>query len=125
MTNIIDSSAWLEYFAGTKNAAFFEVAIEDQSNLVVPTIILYEVFKKILFEANESEALEKIAHMKQGIIIDLTVKLAIDAARLSKTFKIPMADSIILATAEEHNAVIWTMDEDFRNIPNVKYFSKD
>lgn len=122
--NIIDSSAWLEYFANSKRAEYFAKPIEDERNLIVPTITIYEVFKKILTEKSEHAALQIVAHMKAGRVIDLNMNLALVAGALSKKIKLPMADSIILATAREHDATIWTQDADFKNIKGVKYFPK-
>lgn len=124
MNNIIDSSAWLEYFADGKNAGYFEKAIENVKNLIVPSITIYEVFKKILLERGENSALEIIAHMKLGRVIELDLNLTMFAARLSVENKLAMADSIILATARHHNATIWTMDSDFENVAEAKYFRK-
>lgn len=124
MKNIVDSSAWLEYFADSENARNFAKVIEDQGNLVVPSVILFEVFKKILLERDENTALTLVAHMKEGEIINLDLDLSIYAAQLSFELKIPMADSIILATAHRTGAIIWTQDSDFENISNVKYFQK-
>lgn len=122
--NIIDSSAWLEYFAGTKYARHFEKAIEETENLLVPTIVIYEVFKKILLERDEHAALHIIAHMKLGKIIDMDLEIALKAASLSKKHQLPMADSVILATAQKHNATIFTQDADFKPFKNVRYFAK-
>lgn len=122
--NIVDSSAWLEYFAGTKNAENFAKAIEDTKNLIVPTIILYEVFRKILTEKDENTALRVIAHMKQGRVAELDISLALTAAKLSKEHGLPMADSIILATARASGAILWTQDADFKGIEGIKYFKK-
>lgn len=123
--NIVDSSAWLEYFAATKNAGHFSKIIEDAKTLIVPTIILYEVFKKILTEKGEDDALFYISHiMKSGKVVDLDLDIALRAAKLSKDNALPMADSVILATARKYSAVIWTQDADFKKFQGVKYFSK-
>ncbi len=122
--NIVDSSAWLEYFANTKNAKNFVKVIEESESLLVPSIILYEVFKKVLSEKDEDMALRIIAHMKQGKIIDLDLEIALWAAKLAKEYKLPMADSIIFATAKKHHATIWTQDSDFKNLTGVRFFSK-
>jgi len=122
--NVVDSSAWLEYFADTVNAKNFAKAIEDTSNLVVPTIVIYEVFRKTLKERNKKQAVEKIMHMKQGWKSDLSEKIALSASKLSVKHNLPMADSIIYATAQMHEATLWTQDSDFKNLPGVKYFSK-
>lgn len=122
--NIVDSSAWLEYFAGTKNAAHFEKIIENTSELIVPSIVIYEVYKKILIERDENSALIVAAHLKHGKVVDLDTDLAILAAKISFDYKLPMADSIILATAQKYEATVWTQDSDFEGIDGVKYFWK-
>lgn len=123
--NVVDSSGWLEYFADSDRADLFAKPIEDTEHLIVPSISVYEVFKKLLIEFNEDTALTAIAHMQIGTVIDLDQDLAMTAARISVEEKIPMADSIIWATTLRHGATLWTQDEDFKNIKgNVKYFSK-
>ncbi|EMM78534.1 type II toxin-antitoxin system VapC family toxin [Leptospira santarosai] len=122
--NIVDSSGWLEYFSGTKRSGLFSEAIEKTDKLIVPTISLYEVFKKIYLERDENSALRAIAHMQQGTVIDLDASISIFAAKLSRDRKIPMADSIILATALKYKATLWTQDEDFIGLDRVKYFPK-
>lgn len=122
--NIVDSSGWLEYFAGTPNAKNFSACIKNSKKLLIPSIILYEVFKKILQERDQATALEAIASMKEGVIAPCTEATALLAAMLSHEHKIPMADSIILATAREHNATVWTQDKDFEGIEGVNYFAK-
>jgi toxin FitB len=122
--NIVDSSGWLEYFADGPNADFFASAIEDVSTLLVPTISIYEVFKRILQQLGEGEALQAIAIMGQGQLIDLDITLALNAAKLSDELKIPMADSMMLATARFHNATLWTQDADFADIPGIQYRAK-
>lgn len=122
--NLVDSSCWLEYFAGTERSAKYARAIEDTENLVVPTISIYEVFKKILAETDEDRALQAIAQMRQAELVDLTPSIALNAAALSLQHKLPMADSIILATARETGAVLWTHDADFKGLEGVKYFPK-
>jgi predicted nucleic acid-binding protein len=122
--NIIDSSGWLEYFIGGKNAAFFAPAIEDTENIIVPTIILFEVFKRILLEKNRDDALEAIALMKDGQVIDLDDNLALVAAELSYELKLPLADSVILATARTHKALLWTQDAHFKGLDGIQYVEK-
>ncbi|MBM9538536.1 type II toxin-antitoxin system VapC family toxin [Desulfobulbus alkaliphilus] len=122
--NIIDSSAWLSFFADEPSSGHFLAPIQDKDSLVVPVITIYEVFKVVLREASENEALQVIGAMQSGIVVDLTAHIAISASRLSLKHKLPMADSIILATAKLHNAIVWTQDIDFKDIPGVKYFQK-
>lgn len=122
--NIVDSSAWLEYFANSKQARHFASVIEEIKSLIVPSIILYEVFKKVLVERDENTALQIVAHMKLGKVIPLDLELSLWAARISKHHKLPMADSIILATAQKFDATLWTQDADFKGIEGVKFFRK-
>ena len=122
--NIVDSSAWLEFFSDGNNANKFKKPLSDIEKLIVPSITIFEVFKIILREKDENNALQGIALMKQGQIIELSTEIAMTAAVISLKNKIPMADSIILATAKKYNATIWTQDSDFKDMPNVKYFKK-
>jgi toxin FitB len=122
--NVVDSSGWLEYFADGPNAAFFAAAIEKPANLVVPTISLYEVFKRVLQQRDHGEALQVVAVMRQGRVADLTESLALASAGLSVKHGLPMADSIMLATAQMWNAVLWTQDSDFEGLPGVRYIAK-
>jgi predicted nucleic acid-binding protein len=122
--NVVDSSGWLEYFADGARADFFAPAIEATSDLVVPTITLYEVFKRVLQQRGESEALQAVAVMLRGRLVDLDSQLAMTAARLSVTLRVPIADSIILATAHAFGATIWTHDEHFAGRDGVQYAGK-
>lgn len=123
--NTVDSSAWLEYFADGQNAQFFAAAIEDTQNLVVPSITLYEVFKRILQQRSEHEALQAIAVMQQGKVVELTASLAISAAKISASLKLPMADSIVLTTAQTFKSTLWTQDADFEGISGVQFVRKE
>jgi len=122
--NIVDSSGWLAYFADEPNAKHFLIPLNDTASLVVPTVTIYEVFKVVLRESTENEALQAAVAMRKGTVVDLTVSLAIAASKLSLEHNLLMADSIILATAKEFGATIWTQDSDFENIGDVKYFPK-
>ncbi len=122
--NLVDSCGWLEYFSEGPNADFYASALEDVQNLIVPTICILEVFKRVLQQRNEDAALQAIALMHQGLIVDLTSNIALDAAKIGIQLKLPLADSVILATARAHTAVIWTQDEDFKGIKNVRYIEK-
>jgi predicted nucleic acid-binding protein len=122
--NIVDSSGWLAYFADEPNAKHFLAPLSDSTLLMVPTITIYEVFKVILRESSENEALQAVVAMQKGRSVELSAPLAIAASRLSLEHQLPMADSIILATAQEFKAIIWTQDSDFKNINKVKYFPK-
>ena len=122
--NLVDSSAWVEYFADGPNANFFASSIEDVDNLLVPTICIFEVFKHVLRQRDEVAALQTIVLMKQGRVIDLDTSLALSAAKLVHDLKLPLADSVILATAHANAAVIWTQDADFKGLPSVRYRKK-
>ena len=123
--NIVDSSGWLEYFANTKIAGFFAKAIENTGELIVPTIIITEVFKKILVEKDENDALYAIAQMMQGKVAELSVNIAINAAKFGKELKLPLADSIIYATARFYDASIYTQDSDFKGLEKVFFIKKN
>ena len=120
--NIIDSSGWLEYFSDGPNAIHYLPPLNDKSTLIVPVITIYEVFKVVLRESAENEALQAVAAMQKGKIIDLNANIAMDASKLSLQHRLPMADSIILATARAYDCVIWTQDSDFRHIEGVNNF---
>jgi predicted nucleic acid-binding protein len=122
--NLVDSSGWLEYFADSRNARFFAPALEDTENLIVSTINIYEVFKRVLQQRGEDAALQAVALMHQAGIVDVTSPIAMDAVKLSTELKLPMADSLILATARSCGAILWTQDVHFNGLPNVKFTKK-
>lgn len=123
--NVVDSSGWIEYFADGPNADFFESAIEDSERLIVPSISIYEVFKHLLAEPDgEEKGLRVVAMMQRGRVVELGAELALEAAKVSREDKIPMADSIILATARKHGAALWTQDSDFEGMESVWYTEK-
>lgn len=118
--NVVDSSAWLEYLFDTPLAGSFAQAIEDTPHLVVPVITLYEVFKKVLRTHGEDAALRVAAQMQQGQLVDVDEGLALEAAKLA----LPLADSLIYATAQRFGATLWTQDQHFEGMSNVRYFAK-
>ena len=122
--NVVDSSGWIEFLGGGANANFFAPAISDASRLVVPTISVFEVCRWTRRELGSRRALEAMALMQQGRVVELDATLAMSAARLSLELKLPMADSIILATAQAQDAILWTQDDDFEGIEGVKYIAK-
>ena len=119
--NVVDSSGWLEYFTDSKRARLFAPAIEDADNLVVPVITIYEVCKKVLRERGENDALQIASMMQTGQVIDLDRALAME----SMHHALPMADSLIYATALRHGATLWTQDEHFKALPQVRFFAKN
>ncbi len=122
--NVVDSSGWLEYFANGPNAEFFAGPIEDVGRLLVPTICVLEVFRRVLQQRNEDAALEAVALTLQGTLVDLDLDIAMIAGRLGVGLKLPLADSVVLATARAHRAVVWTQDADFDGLPDVKFIRK-
>lgn len=122
--NLVDSCGWLEYFADGPNADFFAKPLDDIDNVIVPSICILEVFKKVIQQRGEDSALQAVALMQQGRVIDLNTPIALSAARCGHELKLPLADSVIMATARQHNAVIWTQDSDFKEITGVRYKEK-
>lgn len=119
--NVVDSSGWLEYFADAPNADFFAGPIENTKELIVPVITLFEVFRKVLKQRGETDALTAVAQMQQGQVVDLDATLAITSAKVSSELGLPMADSLILATARRYDAELWTQDSDFEGLEGVRY----
>lgn len=122
--NIVDSSGWLEFFSDGPNAKHYAEPLSDRDTLLVPSIVIYEVFKVVLRERGDNDALQASALLRQGDIVELSEDISLRAARLSILHKLPMADSIILATARARDAVIWTQDEHFNGLDKVRFFSK-
>ena len=117
---VLDSSCWLEFFAGTSRADLFAGVTSDPSTLIVLVITVYEVFKVARREFGNHRASEGIAYMRRGRVIDIRIDVALHAATLG----LPLADSLIYATAQAHHATLWTQDAHFEALPNVKYFPK-
>jgi predicted nucleic acid-binding protein len=122
--NLVDSCGWLEYLAEGPNASFFAEPLEDLESLIVPSICILEVSKKILQQRSRTEALEVATAMQQGKVIPLGALLALDAATLGLRHKLPLADAVILATARASNALIWTQDSDFDGLDDVNYIAR-
>ena len=122
--NVVDSSGWLEYLADGENAGFFSTALEAQADLVVPSLSIYEVFKRILQQASEDQALQAVAAMQQGLVVDLSASLSLASAKISIDHHLPLADSVILATARAHQATLWTQDADLEGLSDVRYVEK-
>ena len=122
--NVVDSSAWLEYFADGPNADHFAGAIEEPAALLVPSITLLEVFKRVAQQRSEDAALQCVAVMQQGRVVELDAALALRAAALGRRHKLPLADSIVYATAQAGEAMVWTQDADFEGLPGVSFRAK-
>ncbi len=122
MPHIVDSSGWIEYFTSGPGSKNFTRAIENTADLIVPAITITEVYRWVLREAAESDALAAAAAMKQGHVIPLDDRLAILAADTSHRLKLPLADGIIYTTAIQHSATLLTQDADLENLPRVQYF---
>lgn len=122
--NVVDSSGWLEYFADGPNAEAFAKPIQATAKLIVPSLSLFEVFKRVMTQRGEAVALEAVAMMRQGTVVPLDDVLALGAARLSVEQHLPMVDSVVLATARAHKATLWTQDADFEHVGGVRYIAK-
>jgi predicted nucleic acid-binding protein len=122
--NLVDSSGWLEYLANGRNAGRFAAPLEKTSELIIPSACLTEVFKVVSRQRGEAAALQAVALMQQGLVVDLDRDLAILAARLGLVHKLPLADSIVFATGRAFEATVWTQDEDFEGLENVRYFPR-
>jgi predicted nucleic acid-binding protein len=119
--NVVDSCGWLEYLADGPNAGFFAAAIENLAELIVPSLSVYEVVKRVLQQRNEGDALSVVATMQQGQVVNLDTTIALNAAKMSVELRLPMADSVILATARAHEATLWTQDADLKGLAGVEY----
>jgi toxin FitB len=119
--NAVDSSAWLEYLVDSERASLFAEPIRRTRELIVPVLVIYELFKKVLRERGEETALEVYSLLAQGTVVEVDAGLATDAARLS----LPLAESIIYATARRYRAILWTQDEHFVGLPGVKFFPRN
>jgi predicted nucleic acid-binding protein len=119
--NLVDSSGWLEYLADGPNSDFFSSAIEDTEHLLVSTINIYEVFKRVLQQRGQDPALQAVALMQQAGVVDVTAPISMAAAKISAELKLHMADSLVLATARAFDAVLWTQDSDFKELPGVRF----
>ena len=122
--NVVDSSGWLEFFADGPNAPFFAAAIEDLTGLIVPTISIYEVYKRVLQQRGQRDAMDAVAAMQQGHVVDLDVGIAVSAATISLAEQLPLADSVILASARAHAATLWTQDADFEKVAGVRFVER-
>ena len=118
---VLDSSCWLEYFAETPYAARFDAVIANPQALVVPVVTIYEVVKKTARERGEELASIALTLMQQGKIVDMDLNLALAAT----AYNLPLADSLIYAMAQAHDATLWTQDQHFEGLPGVKYFPKN
>jgi predicted nucleic acid-binding protein len=122
--NIVDSSCWLEYLMDTEIGATVAPVVGNPAGLIVPTITLYEVYKKLLAEKDEEYALDVVSYMHSGTAVDITAALSLSAARISRAYKLPMADSIIYATSLHYKSAVFSCDKHFIDIPNIRYFPK-
>jgi len=122
--NLVDSSGWLEYFSDSRNARIFAAVIEDTENLIISSLNIYEVYKKVILNNNEDSAIEAAAVMQKGKVAEVSFSIAMQAAKFSYIFKLPMADCIIYITARENNAVVWTQDSHFKELEGVEYISR-
>ncbi len=117
---VLDSSCWLEYLADTPRADLFAPAVEAPERLVVPVLTVYEVVKKLMRESGDEAATAALALMQQSEVVEIGLPLAMDAALNG----LPLADSLIYATARHHDAELWTQDAHFEGLAGVRYFPK-
>lgn len=122
--NVVDSSAWLAYFAAESTAADFALAIEDLAHLVVPAVCLFEVFKVVAKQRGDDDALQAVAVMQQGEVVSVNAALALAAARVGAAHRLALADSVVYATARAVGGVVWTQDAHFDGLPSVRYVPK-
>lgn len=123
--NLVDSSGWFEYFLNSPNARYFVPIIENTDELIVSPINYYEIYKRVLHEFGADEANRAVGFLNQGTIIEISTSISLQAAELSKKYQLPMADSLLLSTAYAKEAILWTLDSHFKDIPDVRYFEKE
>lgn len=123
MPTVVDSSGWIEFFVGGTNADHFGKAIENTADLVVPAISITEVYRWVLRESSQSDALTVAALMKQGRIVPLDDRLAVIAAEVSHRHRLSLADGLIYATALEASAKLLTQNADLEGLPGVTYLT--
>jgi predicted nucleic acid-binding protein len=121
---IVDSCGWLEWFTDGKLANKYQKYLADQENLLVPAIILYEVYKILKREVDEEKALLAVGYMKNSPVIPLDEILALSAADIALQESLAMADAIIVATSQLYNCTIISSDSDLKNQPNVNFIEK-
>ncbi|MBS1147902.1 MAG: PilT protein [Proteobacteria bacterium] len=122
--NVVDSCGWLEYFANGSNAGFFAPILEATESLIVPSLSIFEVCKRVALLRGEAAARQAADFMARGEIVGLNAATALAAALYAAKHQLPMAASIILLTAQEHQATLWTQDADLKGHKGVKYKAK-
>ena len=118
---VVDSCGWVERFAGSSYGELYGPALQDPEAIVVPAVCLTEVFRTLAREAGEPAALAAAGVMRQATVVALDGELAIEAGRVGLQHGLPLADSIIYATAQRHHAELWTHDAHFRGLPGVRF----
>ncbi|HOX17474.1 MAG TPA: type II toxin-antitoxin system VapC family toxin [Spirochaetales bacterium] len=124
MKLLFDSSCWLEYFARSPLCAPYRERMERSDSIIMPTVILHEVFRKLLREAGEDASLRAIAYMQAATPVELDAELALLSARLGLELGLPLADSVIYASARRHRAFVITHDAHFKDLSGVEYWPK-
>ena len=121
---MVDSSGWIEFFQAGTNGLVFKPVIELRDQLLVPTIVLFEVHK-VLSRSLPSDLVDRcLAVMRLGRVLDLTDQRAIAASKVSREHRLALADAAMYSMAQEHRASFWTQDIDHQHLPDVRYFSK-
>ncbi|MFA6548503.1 MAG: type II toxin-antitoxin system VapC family toxin [Candidatus Margulisiibacteriota bacterium] len=121
---LVDSCGWLEYFSGSALASTYYQYLKRPKEIITPTIVLYEIYKKIKKDFGEEDALLAASQTGETIIVPLTESIALTAADYSLELKIPMADAIVYATAAAKKAKIVTSDAHFKHLENVVFIDK-
>jgi predicted nucleic acid-binding protein len=122
--SVVDSSGWIEFLANDPNASAFEPQIDPPTELVIPTIVLVEVLRWLRAHGRADEAEETLAAMARARVVPLTISIASLAAELGIRHRLPLADSIVYATAQSLGMELWTQDKDFEGLPGVRYLPK-
>jgi len=120
--NLVDSSGWIEYLLDNPQATPFEKYLLQTESLIVPTLVLYEVYRQLIKKIDEREALFAVTQMEKGKVVALDQDIALLAAEMSLKYKLGTADAVIFATALSNQAKLISLDHDFRGLPNCLVF---
>lgn len=121
---VVDSCGWLEYIAGGENASFFEQALLNTQRLIVPSLCIFEVSKRLLITHGEAAAREVLDFMMKAKTVHLNSQQMFTAAQTSSQHGLAMADAIIWQTAHSYGAKLYTQDKGLKDMPNVLYKAK-
>ncbi len=122
--NVVDSSGWIEYFIDTANADNFAPAIEKTALLIVPALSFFEVHRYLSRNADAARRDECLDVMRRGRVVELTTARAIAASDIAQKHRLAMANAVMYSIAREFNAIFWTQDVDYKDLPGVNYHAK-